>query len=479
MSYSRYLTHLIRRPIPKPSILSNTLINQVDDQTDFSKRLNVPSSEEVHRTEIESDSTIEDVSSAYSPSELTILEEEKDFIDPLPDFLWMTTEEPHRSRRMAILKVHPEIRKLMGPTSLTFPLVILVLISQITLSVILRNSHPFSIKFILTAYILGGTFNQNTFLAIHEITHNLAFRSLRANKILAIIANFAIGVPYAMAFKGYHIEHHKFLGEDGIDTDLPSRLEAVLLNNVAGKTFFATFQLLFYALRPGFIRSQTFTRWHLLNLISVLTFDILLVSVAGWNSLIYLIMSSFFAGSLHPCAAHFIAEHYLMQPAPEVGSVQDLAQETTSYYGWLNVLCYNVGYHNEHHDFPSVPWTRLPKLREIAHEFYDPLPSHSSWPYVTWKFITDSNVGMWSRAKRTGRGERISEHVWTPKEGSNLDRMGGSEYVHIGGRGDEMKVEGNGGVEVRMEVELCEEIKKGMKEATERGYGSDPEECEE
>lgn len=33
----------------------------------------------------------------------------KEFIDPYPDFQWMTTEEPHRSRRMAILKAHPEV----------------------------------------------------------------------------------------------------------------------------------------------------------------------------------------------------------------------------------------------------------------------------------------------------------------------------------------------------------------------------------
>jgi sphingolipid delta-4 desaturase len=103
----------------------------------------------------------------------------------------------------------------------------------------LHPARPRSPLFLLTAYTLGGTLNQNTFLAIHEITHNLAFRSIRANKLLAIVANFAIGVPYAMAFKGYHIEHHKFLGEDGIDTDLPSRIEAIVLNNVAGKTFFA------------------------------------------------------------------------------------------------------------------------------------------------------------------------------------------------------------------------------------------------
>ncbi|WVF67944.1 hypothetical protein IAT40_002706 [Kwoniella sp. CBS 6097] len=341
-----------------------------------------------------------------------------------PDFLWMTTEEPHRSRRIAILKAHPEVRKLMGPTPLTFPIVLLVLSIQLTCAYLLRTSHPFSWPFLATAYIVGGTANQNIFLAIHEITHNLAFKSIRANKILAIVANLSIGVPYAMAFKGYHIEHHKFLGEDGIDTDLPSKLEAMVLNNVAGKTFFATFQILFYALRPGFIRSQTPTKWHAINLLSILSFDYLLVHFLGWKPLIYLIMSSFFAGSLHPCAAHFIAEHYLMEgPLPTASTkpkgmseedwlIKGLAQETTSYYGWLNILCYNVGYHNEHHDFPSVPWTRLPQLRAIASEYYDPLPSHKSWPYVTWKFITDPSVGMWSRAKREGRGEKIEPNTW-------------------------------------------------------------------
>jgi hypothetical protein len=155
------------------------------------------------------------------------------------DFLWIMTEEPHRSRRKAILKAHPEVRKLMGHTRATAPLVALVLAMQLTTALCLRNTHPLSFKFLLCAYAIGGTCNQNIFLAIHEITHNLAFKKILPNKLLAMVANLAIGVPYAMAFKGYHIEHHKFLGEDGIDTDLPSKFEAVVLNNVAGKTFFA------------------------------------------------------------------------------------------------------------------------------------------------------------------------------------------------------------------------------------------------
>ena len=34
------------------------------------------------------------------------------------------------------------------------------------------------------------------------------------------------------------MEHHRYLGEDGIDVDLPTRLELLCLNNVLGKVFF-------------------------------------------------------------------------------------------------------------------------------------------------------------------------------------------------------------------------------------------------
>ncbi|MBW0559664.1 hypothetical protein O181_099379 [Austropuccinia psidii MF-1] len=314
------------------------------------------------------------------------------------DWLWLMTEEPHRSRRRAILKDHPEVKRLMGHTWITKWLTLIVVLLQISMAYYFGTRSKNQIesawnwKFFCAAYFIGGTANQNLFLAIHEITHNLAFKTILPNKILSLFANLPIIIPYAMLFKSYHLDHHKFLGQDGIDTDLPTKLELICLKNVLGKAFFATFQILFYATRPGFIKSQKITPWVISNFIIQLTFDFIIYKTLGLAGLFYLFLSSFLAGSLHPCAAHFIAEHYIWQFGGE--------QETWSYYGPLNILAYNVGYHNEHHDFPSIPWTRLPKLKQIANEYYEPLPNHSSWPLVTLKFIFDPNVGLFSRVKR-------------------------------------------------------------------------------
>ena len=334
-------------------------------------------------------------------------------------FFWTYTEEPHRTRRQAIIKAHPEVLKLCGPEPWTKWTVLLVVGIQFAAAYLLRSTPILSPAFLITAYIVGATCNQNLFLAIHEISHNLAFRTPIYNRLFAVVANLPIGVPYSAAFRPYHLTHHKSLGVDGLDTDLPTALEAVFLDSLLGKAFFCTFQIFFYALRPMMVYKLPFTSLHAFNLVVELAFDATVVMALGKNSLIYFLMSSFLAGSLHPGASHFIAEHYVFN-APDRSDMlpEDVralpVPETYSYYGPLNILLYNVGLHNEHHDFPAIPWTRLPKLYEIAKEFYEPLPQHKSWVMVLWNFILDDKVGLWCRVKRKEGGRKVGG--WTEKE---------------------------------------------------------------
>merc|ERR1712216_786824 len=88
----------------------------------------------------------------------------------------------------------------------------------------------------------------------------------------------------------------------------------------------------------GVVRRQTFTRWHAANWVVQFAFDAAVVHFLGWGPIRYFLLSAYLAGSLHPCASHFIAEHYVFVEG----------YETYSYYGWLNKLCFNVGFHNEH-----------------------------------------------------------------------------------------------------------------------------------
>ena len=140
------------------------------------------------------------------------------------DFFWTYTEEPHRTRRLAIIKAHPEVSswlsimalpsdpnwltnppsqvtKLCGPEPLTKYVVAGVVALQVLLAHLLRDTSFWSWKFWAVAYVFGATSNQNLFLAIHEISHNLAFRSPLANRLFAIFANLPIAVPYSASFR--------------------------------------------------------------------------------------------------------------------------------------------------------------------------------------------------------------------------------------------------------------------------------------
>lgn len=310
------------------------------------------------------------------------------------DYNYSHEAEPHIERCKRMIQEYPQIKELMGRNINSIWYILGIVTLQFVIAFLVKDLAWYWVLAI--AWIVGAFANHGLFVLIHECTHNMVFKNRIANLWAGILCDLPNAFPSSAAFRKYHLKHHAFQGHYEIDADIPSRWEAKLIGNgFVGKTIWLLFFPLFQGLRPPRLKEITFSnKWIWINLLTVLIVDIAVYIFMGPMALIYLIASFFFSVGLHPLGGRWIQEHYLVA-AP---------QETYSYYGPLNKLAFNVGYHNEHHDFSYVPWNNLPKIKEIAPEYYDSLVSHDSWSKLTWQFLTDKNLSLFSRTLRDDRG---------------------------------------------------------------------------
>jgi len=310
-------------------------------------------------------------------------------------FIHLTNPEPHRLRTKEILKSHPDIRDLIGKNPSSFFIIIALVALQITASVIVCLQPWWVI--ILTAYFFGAFADHALFVMIHESTHKLIFKNPAANTAAGIIANIPLVFPSSVSFTRYHIKHHSFQGVHELDGDLPNKWEAKLINNYfTGKVLWLLFYPFFQLFRLSRLKEiKPFDKWMTLNFIVQVIFITGVWAWLGGYAVAYLVLSLFFSVGLHPLGARWIQEHYVVHEK----------QETYSYYGRLNSVAFNVGYHNEHHDFPSIPWNKLPEIKHKATSFYDSLVSHSSWTKLFFRFLFDREISLYSRVTRSNRGK--------------------------------------------------------------------------
>ena len=338
------------------------------------------------------------------------------------EFTTVTTDEPHRIRRKELLARHPEIRKLYGydlrPALITVGAVALQLAIAAGLQV-LANSGVGSGTILLCqlglAFGVGAVLSHWAGVVIHEASHNLCAPTPRLNRWLALFANFHVPLPAAMSFFRYHLDHHAFMGIEGRDNDLPTQFERSAFSSGPVRKFaWLVLYPFFAAFARGFWRRPS--RWEVFGAVLQLTVDVVILTTFGSTAFSYLLWSMLFGYGIHPVAGHFIHEHYLWSDG----------QETYSYYGPLNYLTWNIGYHNEHHDFMQVPGARLPELHRIAREVYGQLESHRSWTKVYWLFVRTQKLGHHSRFVRaktclTAKQSRLGQEMLTGSQPSAGD----------------------------------------------------------
>merc|ERR1712178_30808 len=226
------------------------------------------------------------------------------------DFFYRDGPEPHAERKKEILKKYPEIKKLMIHEPRTKWMAFATVALQVFMAwLTLEWSWA---PYLLAIYLVGATANHSLFLAIHEISHDLgaskkADIAWRANQFLAMFANCPIAIAYSVTFRPYHMEHHRYQGDHGVDTDIPLPFEGYMITDTSfgyvdhclRKAVFMFCQIFAYAFRPMLVKPQLVphNRWLVVNWTIVLSFDFMMVYWLGPMSMLYFLLSTFMAGS--------------------------------------------------------------------------------------------------------------------------------------------------------------------------------------
>eukprot|EP01027_Heterolobosea_sp_BB2_P024471 GEZU01036867.1.p1 GENE.GEZU01036867.1~~GEZU01036867.1.p1 ORF type:complete len:398 (+),score=45.62 GEZU01036867.1:87-1280(+) len=381
---------------------------------------------------------------------------------PTAEHVVVDYHQPHWKRREQILRLHPQVNQLFRKEPLTAVWVIVLVAANFTLAYLFaliaasqQQPHGSALTnaysrletvaywcssnvncwllFSFTVYFIGAVIDHALWVLIHDLGHELVFLNSNLNTFFLCLANVPHVIPCAVSFRHYHRQHHGHLNEAYDDPDIPEPYEADFVGNsplnkalwLLAFPFVQLYRSNLYATkakqqqqqRPSIKARRTSVGGiiadfmasflgfddpvgiflnYVMNLGLVIGFVFACLfstgSVLGATcAFAYLSLSFVFSIGFHPLGARWIAEHYAVSPP----------QETYSYYGSLNLVAFNIGYHNEHHDFPGViPWNRLPELRKIANEFYEPLYQHQSYTKLLCDFIFDRRITLRSRVVR-------------------------------------------------------------------------------
>jgi sphingolipid 4-desaturase/C4-monooxygenase len=303
-------------------------------------------------------------------------------------FIKVDYSNVHVTRYREIIKKYPEVRKLFGPNNQTLLWILVLSFGHLYLSYLFRD-FSWPIIFAL-CFFIGAVINHSLYVLIHECCHNLAAKNDKINRIFGMICDFPLIFPSAMAFRKYHLIHHRYLNEELMDPDIPLKIEAQLIGTVWWrKALWLIFFSVSQALRPMKFgtRVKLWDRWVIANMLIQLSVSTAIWFFLGPKAFTYLLISTLMGLGLHPLGGRWIQEHFVTAEG----------QETYSYYGPLNHVAFNIGYHNEHHDFMNIPYNRLPDLKRMAPEYYQNLKSYRSWTIVVLDFIFNSKRSAFDR----------------------------------------------------------------------------------
>jgi len=313
----------------------------------------------------------------------------------------------HDERKRAILKAHPEIEKLFGYNPWTALLFVYSFTACTGLAIYMgTNFFGNWPVFLGTAYTIGAIFSWQCMTVSHEGAHRLISPIGWVNQLIACLSFLpVITGPFGNYWAIEHMYHHRVV-VDKMNRYGPQQ-SGPLRKAIGALLFFAVVNTLFSVISfIVYVRTlvqlvlftiglaktpypreklpapycnfpQAVNGLFVFNTTAGLVYNGLLYYYFGAGPLVFLFVASAFANGLHPLGMRQVQEHYL----------QVKGQPTYSVYSPISTILFNLGYHVEHHDFPRIPWNRLPQVRKLAPEFYNNIFYYNSYSEVLYKFL--------------------------------------------------------------------------------------------
>lgn len=301
----------------------------------------------------------------------------------------------HIEMRVAVMKAHPEAAALAGPEWRGLIGALVILAIYWTSAWLVGRTNIFVVFF--AAFFFGQLMIHSAGALLHETAHRLVFRERGAklgfDLLLEVIMTSFGG---QLTYQHEHVSsHHPHLGNYERDYEHEDLCRFLARRSYRAKhpklqPWLTAAELVIQALPLGYmIANRIFVPFYrkqsgratkdrernigatkppknemrLFIAVSALT-NIFLFVAFGWMGWLYHVWSlSLFLGKAGITnLGQSLAEH----PG------DNETQPTRSTYSALNLILFNTGYHNEHHTFPNVAWTRLPKLKKLAPEVFGP-----------------------------------------------------------------------------------------------------------
>ncbi|MXN66138.1 hypothetical protein GR183_14580 [Stappia sp. GBMRC 2046] len=302
------------------------------------------------------------------------------------------------------MREHPQLRELAGAeprTALALPILL-----ALHWSVAWAVSDTNLLIVFLAAFIPGQIIIHATGALVHETAHKLIFRGPRTKLAFDLgLETILTSFGKQLTYQHEHISsHHPYIGDYERDYEYEDlcafKARTMLIDGSPRLARFMTGATLFVHLLPfGFIISDEifprayqrltgrvakdrerhipstkapFWQKRLFIAWSIGTNIIIFALFGFWGWLYHVWALSLFLGKFGITnLGQSLSEH----------AGNDNETPTRSTYGPINWILFNTGYHNEHHTFPNVAWTRLPALHDAAPDVFHSRAQKSYFGY--------------------------------------------------------------------------------------------------